>query len=339
MRKSFFIGYTDIAGVGSRLESGFRNLGHRSDFYYFGKHMFNYKGGKLLKFSNHLWVSRFQKIFFIIYMIFRYSNFIYIGSGTSLLRRAKEIDILKFFGKKTMIVYVGCDVRMPEVVEKYKWNTCVNCPDSYKKFVGCVIEKKKRNINREQRQFNIVLSPLECGGFLKSGYKNILFPIDLNEFNFLNKRKADNKLKILHAPSNSFYKGSKYIIDAIERLKYEGYIFEFKLVQNISIDELYQEIISSDLIIDQLLGGFYGLFAIESMAFGKPVICFIRDDAKEFETPIINANPDTIYFVIKDIVQDPSVLRQIGYNSRKYVEAYHSDTKVCSDIIDHFSII
>ena len=336
MPNSFFIGYTDIAGVGSRLENGFRNLGYRSDFYYYGKHLFNYKGGTLLKFSNHLWFSRFQKILFLLYMIFRYRNFIYIGSGTSLLKRAKEINILKFLRKKTMIIYVGCDVRMPEIVEKYKWNTCINCPDSYKEFVGCKIEKKKRNIKREQRQFDITLSPLECGGYLRTGYKNILFPIDLNKFGSLDNKKANKTLKILHAPSNSFYKGSKYIIEAIDRIKIEGFIFEFKLVQNISIDELYEEIKSSDLIVDQLLGGFYGLFAIESMALSKPVVCYIRDDAKEYENPIINANPDSIYDVIKDIIRDPSVLKEIGYKSRKYVETYHSDLKICTEIIGHF---
>ena len=38
----------------------------------------------------------------------------------------------------------------------------------------------------------------------------------------------------------------------------------------------------SDVVIDQILMGTYARLAIESMALGKPVICYLREDLFEF---------------------------------------------------------
>ena len=82
---------------------------------------------------------------------------------------------------------------------------------------------------------------------------------------------------MLHAPSNEDYKGSKYIYTAIESLK-KKYKFEFIKLQNLSKDELIEEILKCDLVIDQMLVGFYGILTVEAMLLQKPVVCYIRDD-------------------------------------------------------------
>ena len=57
----------------------------------------------------------------------------------------------------------------------------------------------------------------------------------------------------------------------------------------------------ADLVIDQLLAGWYGGFAVEMMAMGKPVVCYIRAEDLKFvppamvaELPLIAARPDTL---------------------------------------------
>ena len=54
----------------------------------------------------------------------------------------------------------------------------------------------------------------------------------------------------------------------------------------------------ADLVIDQLLAGWYGGFAVETMAMGKPVVCYIRAEDLQFvppamvaELPLIPARP------------------------------------------------
>ena len=50
-----------------------------------------------------------------------------------------------------------------------------------------------------------------------------------------------------------------------------------------------------DLVVDQLHMGWYGLLAIETMAEGKPVVSYVRDDFHGHAPglPVVNATPDT----------------------------------------------
>ena len=90
----------------------------------------------------------------------------------------------------------------------------------------------------------------------------------------------------------------------------------------------------SDLVIDQLIIGWYAMFAIEAMSLGKPVVCNLRNDFLEFyqnvgllelnDCPIINASPSNIEEVIRSIYDSRDSLLEIGIRGRKYVEKYHS---------------
>lgn len=331
--KRIFIGFTDIAGVGSCLEKGFNDLGYRADFYYRHKHPYQYIGGKHMNISSCSLIARLQLYYLLIKMLILYDYIIYLGSGSGLLNQAKEIPILNFFRKKTMIIYTGCDVRMPEVVSKYRWNPCRNCPQDYKDQVGCNITIKKGRIRREERQFLHCVSPDECAGFIAKPYHSILFPVDLDKISSIAATSGKKrKLKILHAPSNKDYKGTIHIIKAIEKLRAQ-FDFEFRLVQNVSIEELHNEICDSDFVIDQMLSGFYGLFAIESMALGKPVVCFIREDLVSSEMPIINADPDTIFQILEWVLKSPDILQSISIRSIQYAHEMHSAKNICAKLL------
>ncbi len=322
--KKVFLGLENIAGIFTSLKKGFEQNGISSDFYSMNEHIFGYETDKIIAYSENSLIRKFQKFFLIIKLLFKYDYFIFDSTG-SLLPDYKDIRIFRFFGKKTMVIFTGCDIRLPEKVEKYKWNPCRNCPDEYKRFTGCVIETKPGKIREIEKNFDILLSAEEAAGSLNKEYHAALFPVDAEKFVYTGVNPS-KKLKILHAPSNPEYKGTQYITAAIDRLKKE-YEFEFKVINNVKAEELYKEIAAADLIIDQMLVGFYGLLSIESMAMGKPVVCYIREDIANHspaEMPVINANPDNLYDILKGVLNDPSALIETGIRSREYAEKYHN---------------
>lgn len=337
--KRVFIGLTNTAGVCSRLKRGFNEIGIIADFYSFDVHVYNYIHDKLINFSSNSIIRKLQKIFLMIKLIIRYDYFIYVTPG-SLLKDYKDIKILKKLGKKTMMVFTGCDARMPEKVMDFKWNPCRECTQEYKNFVGCNIDNKKYSLPYIESVFDIIGCPIEAGGYLKKKWFNAIFPIDFTAFPKSSPKKytPNSKLKILHAPSNQVYKGSKYIFKTVEELKL-NYDFEFKVVNNLSIDMLYKEMADSDLIIDQMLLGSYGFVSIEAMAMYRPVICYIREeiwsDLKE-HAPIFNANPDTLYKVLEKILLNPTILMEASIKSRKYVEDYWNEKKVARMYFNQF---
>jgi hypothetical protein len=137
-----------------------------------------------------------------------------------------------------------------------------------------------------------------------------------------------NPLRIVHAPNHRHFKGTRFLIEAVEQLHREGLALELKLVERLPNDEALAIYRTADLVFDQGLIGFHGYFAIEAMALGKPVICFIRKPEAYLidheNCPIINARPETLAGAIRQLALDRGRLRELGHAGRRYVEKYFS---------------
>jgi glycosyltransferase involved in cell wall biosynthesis len=117
-------------------------------------------------------------------------------------------------------------------------------------------------------------------------------------------------------------------VSAIEKLRAQGVAIELDLVENLTNDEALARYRAADIVFDQCLIGFHGYFALEAMAMGKPVLCFLRNAKVDVlapdECPIINIRPDTIEQTLADLARSPRDLTNIGHAGRKYIEQYYS---------------
>ena len=148
---------------------------------------------------------------------------------------------------------------------------------------------------------------------------------------------------ILHAPTKKNIKGTKYVDEAVQRLKAEGYPIEYLMLQDIPNAEVIEYYKKADLVIDQLLIGWYGGFAVECMALGKPVMCYIREsDMRHIpedmnrDMAIIRVTKDNLYEQIKYYLDHKEELGNIARKSRQYVEKWHDPEKIAKDIIEDY---
>jgi glycosyltransferase involved in cell wall biosynthesis len=96
----------------------------------------------------------------------------------------------------------------------------------------------------------------------------------------------------------------------------------------------------ADLLVDQLLLSWYGGLAVELMALGKPVICYVREEDLRFiepemrsQLPVIQAEPGTIYSVLKQfLTARRHQLPEIGALSRAYVERWHDPLRIAASL-------
>ncbi|WP_131750085.1 glycosyltransferase [Legionella beliardensis] len=164
----------------------------------------------------------------------------------------------------------------------------------------------------------------------------------LNDYKFVGIKKNDVPL-IVHAPTDKICKGSNFILKALEELKNEGLKFELKLIQGMSHQKAAQIYRNSDIIIDQILIGAPGVFTLEAMALGKPVIANLREDLFSCvygnEMPVANANPVNIKQVIKKLVQDYEWRKHLSTFGRKIVEKHHDIDLVIDDFIDTYQSV
>jgi hypothetical protein len=143
--------------------------------------------------------------------------------------------------------------------------------------------------------------------------------------------KINRKIKVVHSPTNRSAKGSKYIIQALENLK-KRYSLEIVLVEKVSNREALEIYKQADLVVDQVLAGWYGGLAVEAMKTGRPVAVFIREDDLKFipekmaidlRSAVINLNPLNIERVIEEHLQSPQLLYQKSEAGLEYVHKWH----------------
>jgi glycosyltransferase involved in cell wall biosynthesis len=152
---------------------------------------------------------------------------------------------------------------------------------------------------------------------------------------------------VLHAPSHRGVKGTRFVLEAVQRLESEGTPFKFVLVEGLSNAEARQLYQQADLLVDQLLIGWYGGLAVELMALGKPVVCYIREEDLKFipaamraELPIINATPATIYATLKTWLTDrKDELAAVGRKSRAFAERWHDPLAIAGELKRDYAAI
>jgi glycosyltransferase involved in cell wall biosynthesis len=141
---------------------------------------------------------------------------------------------------------------------------------------------------------------------------------------------------VLHAPSSRRRKGTDHVIAACE-----GLDVELDIVEGLRHDEARRHYERADIVVDQLNAGWYGIFALEAMALGKPVLSYLRDEAVQeteralgVEVPIVGITKETIRDRIAELAGSPDERRRIGASSRAYVEQVHDAEKGADRLIE-----
>lgn len=127
-------------------------------------------------------------------------------------------------------------------------------------------------------------------------------------------------------------KGTPAIVEAVRRLREEGHsvrLMFFTSVPN-HLVRFYQA--QADIVVDQLWAGSWGANGRESLMLGKPVVGFVNsyeEDGSEpleaiVSTPVVHATVESVYDVIKRLVENPQLRAEIGLRSRAFAMQWHS---------------
>ena len=96
----------------------------------------------------------------------------------------------------------------------------------------------------------------------------------------------------------------------------------------------------ADIVVDQLNSGWYGLFAIEAMAYGKPVVGHIRERAAArtaaafgAEVPIVRTTKETLAADLRPLLDSAEECQARAGASRAYVERVHDADKMADRLL------
>jgi len=141
---------------------------------------------------------------------------------------------------------------------------------------------------------------------------------------------------IVHAPSNREKKGTRFVIEACAQLP-----VELDVVEGVPHEEARERYARADIVVDQLNAGWHGVFALEAMALGKPVVTYLKEDVVErsaegygIRIPIVPATRETLAAALRPLVEQPALRREVGAASRAYVERVHDIDRVADRLVD-----
>lgn len=264
--------------------------------------------------------------------------------GLNLLDLPFYSDTAKIF-----VTYNGCDARQKyKSIERYEFSAC-HRDDCY----NGVCNEEKKDINKAFRikkfsryaehVFSVNPDILE---YLP--HKSTFIPYAIanwEQCKFIGI-KSKNVLKIVHAPTNRICKGSDYVLQALKKIQsVYGEKVQIRLIENMANSDAMKLYMEADLIIDQLLIGWYGAFAVEAMKMGKPVMCFIRDEdlkyippamAKDCRETIISVTPKTILAKLQEIIENRNCLLSYSKKSSEYVQVWHSPQYVAALVSEYY---
>lgn len=313
-----FHGIIEIAGQMGILCAGLKKCGHIAVGYNTFHSYLGYKDNLLN--TDSVQIQKSFKHIANFFDIFHYHYGVPIWPG------GRDLERLQRRGKKMLMHHWGNDVRFhnqAKLMNKYVY-TGDSPPNK---------EIHEKLLYLSNYFHEAIVQDNEVLSYVKPYYSKVhVLPlaINLDLFSPIYPSASNSHPLIIHAPTNPDFKGTVIIEKAIHELK-SSFKFKYTRVERLSSTQARTLYRKADIIIDQIRCGTYGLFSVEAMALGKPVIAYIRPDlANSFPTdlPILSANPDNIKDALKNLLENPALRHELGTKGPLYVKKYHS-----SDII------
>ena len=291
---------------------------------------------------DHYW-KPIRLIASFCYVIFNYSCiYIYFTGGPlghSKLKKFEPWLLLKARVKKVLMPY-GADVQ--DVLRSnnllYRHYLFIDYPKFQKKQRQAIIER----IERWVKNGTYIISGCDWVFYLPHWDELMLghFSIDLDKFSdsskddFPSSFSSSRPLRLLHAPNHRTIKGSRFFLEAVEELKQEGKYIQLDIIEKMPNSVVLKKISEADVILDQLVIGWYAMFALEALASGKPVVCYLDPELIKLyeyagllipeELPIINTDFRSIKRIIREIYEGIIDVSAYKRKTRTFVQDHHS---------------
>jgi glycosyltransferase involved in cell wall biosynthesis len=225
--------------------------------------------------------------------------------GITLVPKSIQFPLLRATGRKSVIHWLGADIR----------------------------ERP-----REQLAYGRRADAQVVGSYAAQHYvpEAIVIPpgLELSRFQPVPAVERE-RVRVVHAPSDKEKKGTEYVIAACKQLP-----VDLDIVHGVPNAEALARYADADIVIDQVLRDWHGVFTIESMALGKPVVTSLDEEAvRETEAafgvdlPVVAATKDNLVEKLRPLVESFEERKRLGAAGRAYVERVHDIDKIADRLI------
>jgi glycosyltransferase involved in cell wall biosynthesis len=257
--------------------------------------------------------------------------------GTSFFPRQLDLGPLRAMGKKIVFHYHGCEVRnRGHMLRAHRLSTCTECdPFCRPKHQRALLARARRyadhafysTLDLAESVPDATHLPLaiETERWAEAAAHHPLPDLE-------RRNGVDGPVVIAHAPTNRLIKGTRHVVAAVETLSREFPRLELRMIERRPWAGMPEFLSECDILVDQLMMGWYGLLAIEGMAERKAVVAYLRDDFRAIhpDLPVVSAEPATLVEVLRELIRNPARRRELGERGLPFARRTH-DTRVVGE--------
>lgn len=341
------IGPGEVAGYFSRLKAGFEELGIPCEHFVLTPNKFNYQESNYFLRGIYLKLAKLRtlkssliryvgycleailRLFVFLYAMIRCDVFIIPGFGSFF--RFYELPLMRLFGKKIIVVYLGSDARPPFLSGRHL--------DDIGKPFDCEatkneVMKQVALIRKVEKYANLIVNHTATAQFFIRDFillNSLGMPVEkYNPSLTLTNTNYSRPVRILHAPSRPLAKGSLDFKKVIDELRFEGYKIDFIELVGVPNSVVLRELEHCDFVLDELYSDVpMAMFATEAAVFGKPVIVggyyaeqYKIDNPSNEYPPSLYVLPSNIKQAIRKMIDDKSYRLELGEYAKRFVNQY-----------------
>lgn len=251
-------------------------------------------------------------------------------------RFVDELPRWRRWDVKAGILFHGSDARDPDLSMELSDHSFFH--DATPEWVEVL--RQRSAINRRSAEESGVPLYVSTPDMLAHVPEATLLPLTVNVHQWRTQNIALERPipRVLHRPSgsNSPTKGSSYIAPVLDELERAGRI---EVIRSgvVSRRVMARMITESDIVVDQLQAGSYGLTAIEAMASARLVVADISTLTRETlgDVPIIDATPSTFVQALDRILENRDESRALAAAGPLFVRQWH-DGRKAFDVLKEF---
>lgn len=228
-------------------------------------------------------------------------------------------------GLHMALIAHGSDVRDPSAhQERNEWSYFNVGPDAWR--ANLITQTARNRAFAQECGWPVFYSTPELAFDLPDG-QWLPVVVDIDAWACQSPLLERSRPRVLHVPSQRFpaIKGTQYIVPVLQELHDEGTI-EFVAPARIPHHEMRKLVKTSDVVVDQLLFGSYGVAAVEAMAAGRVTVGGLNPEVKELmpESPsLLEATPESLRDVICSVLDRREELREQAVSNRRFVRRWH----------------
>lgn len=344
-RLKIFHGPANIGGIGWRLSRLQRADGCQADFWTLVEHPRKQDADICLQAQAHGPIRRgLAMVRMFLFAVGNYQVF-HFYFGVTLLPFGVDLPLLRLLRKRVVMTYAGSDVRLYSVDAARHHSPGLLLEAGY---TPDAERRRRRRLFWQSLWCHYATAPRNLFAFANTAYPSARISrcwvnnidIALPDHAVPFQSGVGRRLCVVHAPTSQRVKGTRYIEQAVSRLRQKGYDFEYRRIEALPHAEAQRLLRGADIVIDQLVVGGIGNLALEAMALGKTLLTYVYEPimAELDDPPLVNVRHETLEDELRQVLDDESLRERLYREGPRFVRRYVDRRAICDEVYRLYGI-